>query len=516
MRRLAAVFVAVAVLIALTLGVVMRDTEPSARPVPVVHLPSARERAATSTAGTAKGQVAEAGPPSAWCGAPADADVEHVGDAERARAATIKVIYARPSDAPDHFAATASELQQMASRTGLFVAQESGGVLTVRWDLGTRCSPDALDLQRVVLPRKREEYLSRAGIGGPFSALGSGTFWLVKSDLMQAALPMHGSAPRNYLVLVDGLRVPGLAGIADQVPAVLSTDYSGGPGATYLGKMAVVFGRDAWNSDSPAHELWHTLGAVANDAPNATSDSSGHCDDGGSDQGVDTDLMCYSEASRAKPPCPGATDTVFDVRLDCHNDDYFAMPDELVPGSWLAQHPEHNTANSIFLARCGELPVACGRMPEVMRLARAGVAPAAHELALDPCDRRCHARTGRAARALRVVSRWERWGTLVVGARLPRAPHGTEWRMCVRWSAGGTRGRASRELRRPAHPENCVFPRAHLASFRLRADGQLDAWAMDRTPACWVAPVVELRDSASWRRLRSYNAAGRQVLATTR
>lgn len=514
-RRLSAGFVAVAVLAALVLAVVRLDTEPSARTPPVVQLPSAQTHA--ETAGTA-GQTAGWGLPSTWCGTPADADVEHVGDAERAGAPTVKVIYARPSDVPDRFAATADELQRMASRTGLFIAQESRGALTVRWDLGTRCSHDALDLERVALPRKRVEYLSEAGVGGPLSTLGSRTFWLLRSDLMQEALPLRSPAPRNYLVLVDGLSVPGLAGIADQPSEVLSSDDLGESGTTYMGNLAVVFGRDAWNSDTPAHELWHTLSAAAQNAPNATAGASGHCDDGGSDEGVDTDLMCYSQASRAKPPCPGAAETVLNLRLDCRHDDYYAMPEDLVPGSWLAQHPEHNTANSAFLAPCTELPVACGRMPAVMALARAGQVPAAHGLALDPCKRRhCRSRTGRAAQArtLRVISRWESWGTLVLRANLPPAPRGAEWRMCLRRSDASTPRRAARDLLRSARSENCVFQRGQSVTLRVRAQQQLDL-GPDRGRARWVAPVIELREQKSWRLVRSYNASGRQAFATTR
>src|SRR5262249_36340268 len=63
-----------------------------------------------------------------------------------------------------------------------------------------------------------------------------------------------------------------------------------------------------------AHELTHTLGAVADDAPNSTR--AGHCTD-------DYDTMCYKDSSGIAPhlACP---DPGHEGLLDCNHDDYFS------------------------------------------------------------------------------------------------------------------------------------------------------------------------------------------------
>lgn len=90
-----------------------------------------------------------------------------------------------------------------------------------------------------------------------------------------------------------------------------------------------------WNAYTAIHEIMHTLGAVQDSAPHATTN--GHCTDG-------VDIMCYDDSGDlagqqficpSTPYRPGGL-------LDCNADDYFAISP--APGSYLATH--YNVANN--------------------------------------------------------------------------------------------------------------------------------------------------------------------------
>lgn len=96
-----------------------------------------------------------------------------------------------------------------------------------------------------------------------------------------------------------------------------------------------------------AHEMIHALGAVNSAAPHATG--KGHCWDG-------YDVMCYTDGGKPWANRAICTDAVDHYRLDCGQDDYFAVSPR--PGSWLARHPRYNVANSRFLARTSPVVLA--------------------------------------------------------------------------------------------------------------------------------------------------------------
>ena len=112
-------------------------------------------------------------------------------------------------------------------------------------------------------------------------------------------------------------------------------------------------------TDTPveAHELFHTLGAVQNNAPNSTFNASfpntsgGHCTD-------NYDVMCYDDDG-VDDGAPGLHDgtawgnpmtfacatTTSERLLDCGGNDYFSLSP--TAGSYLTNH--WNTAKSSFL-----------------------------------------------------------------------------------------------------------------------------------------------------------------------
>ena len=136
-------------------------------------------------------------------------------------------------------------------------------------------------------------------------------------------------------------------------------------------------------SDTPveAHELFHTLGAVQNNAPNSTfsasfpDESGGHCTD-------NYDVMCYDDDG-VDDGAPGLNDgfawgnqmtitcsTATDERiLDCNDDDYFSLSP--APGSYLTNH--WNTANSSFLVGAPEMCTVKGNNNNNVLTGTAGV-----------------------------------------------------------------------------------------------------------------------------------------------
>jgi hypothetical protein len=101
------------------------------------------------------------------------------------------------------------------------------------------------------------------------------------------------------------------------------------------GTYAIAYGKRCWQTDVALHENAHTMGAVEDEAPDASK--RGHCNDG-------MDVMCYDDRS-PKDVDKGVPNTYSgDVctlgprgtRYDCEYDTYFDTHPE--PGSWLDSH----------------------------------------------------------------------------------------------------------------------------------------------------------------------------------
>jgi hypothetical protein len=282
--------------------------------------------------------------PTTWCGT-RRTDDDTANAAFASTAAQIKVVYAYALNETDRSAAWTDSLQADVSRIEQFLALQSGGRRALRFDMGTNCGPQYVDVQVVPLPRTRSAYLA-------FNA--DDRFDEVNGDVNAALAPAAG--PRNVFVLADGLSTSGVYGIgqvypnADQPPASYIHDQG-----DLTGMMFVTQGTSpdpvGWQPTVMLHEMSHNLGAVQFAAPRSTSYA--HCIDG-------EDVMCYEDGSPegsfyADNVCPLAGGAISQT-YDCgHNDYYDPSP---TPSGYLATH--WNVYNSAFMGSCKQLGMACG------------------------------------------------------------------------------------------------------------------------------------------------------------
>jgi len=97
------------------------------------------------------------GLPTVWCGDERTGDdVTHA--AYGPDLPQFKLVYAYAADAPSRFAAWKDALQADVSLIGRFMGAQSGGRRTPRFDMGTDCGPQYVDVQVVALPGPRASY----------------------------------------------------------------------------------------------------------------------------------------------------------------------------------------------------------------------------------------------------------------------------------------------------------------------------------------------------------------------
>ena len=318
----------------------------------VTHADTRDELALVDVERTADAAAAPDAMPSGWCGdARVTDDTAHA--ALPATSARFKLIYAHPADRPDRFAAWRDALQADVALIQRFLASQSGGAKALRFDMGTRCGPEYVDLQVVHLSGPRSQYVDN------FSAI------------VQEVEPRLGSSagPRNVVVMADTLNGGSYDyGLGENVLGSSGDRH----GSTNLhnggGFASVLFSRDGqpapgtdphgWWPEGMLHEITHNLGAVQWSAPHSTQPAGsafsryGHCWQG-------YDVMCYTEDSGAshamRYDCPRVGGAIPQV-YDCGRDDYFSPAPPA--GSYLATH--WNVYDSSFMAPCGEIPPACG------------------------------------------------------------------------------------------------------------------------------------------------------------
>jgi hypothetical protein len=277
--------------------------------------------------------------PTTWCGTRRTTD--DGGDAAfPSTAAQIKVVYAYASDQPDRSAAWTDSLQADVSNIEQFLALQSGGRRALRFDMGTNCGPQYVDVQVVALPQPRSYYLD--------------DFDNVANDVHAALASAPG--PRNVFVLADGMSSAGVYGIGEVYP---NADQSGASNIHNFGGLTGIMfvtpgtaaNASGWQPTVMLHEITHNLGGVQSTAPHETSYA--HCTDG-------EDVMCYADGSpegAAYDPnvCPIAGGAIPQT-YDCGHDDYY---DPSPPtGSYLATH--WNVYDSAFMGSCVQLGTACG------------------------------------------------------------------------------------------------------------------------------------------------------------
>jgi hypothetical protein len=284
------------------------------------------------------------GLPLTWCGAERATDYTGANSVFAQSTQQFKLVYAYASDATNRFAQWKDALQADVSLIGRFMGAQSGGLRTPRFDMGTDCGPQYVDIQVVALPGTRASYAQdldalKAAVGAQVPATYGQRNVLVLADRMSnaPAYAWYGigeswitesassSSPHNAGGLFSALWVP---------------DLLAAPGAD----------PDGWWPEGLLHELTHNLGAVGANAPHSTP--YGHCFDG-------FDVMCYDDGGL---PASGLTSTcatipgVMNQVYDCGRDDYFNVAPPT--GSYLATH--WNTYKSSYLVACADARPACG------------------------------------------------------------------------------------------------------------------------------------------------------------
>jgi hypothetical protein len=291
--------------------------------------------------------------PTTWCGGERSTD-DTADSVLTSGQAYYKLVYAYAVDQPDRFAKWQDVLQADVSLIGQYMGLQDGSTKAPRFDMGTSCGPQYVDMQAVRLPGTRASYADQ------FNAIATA----VSAQLGPA------SGPRNVVILADGLtNSPAgslyglgqtLGGSGADAPGASNPHNAGGLNAILFAPLnydpAVQPGQRFYPgfwAEGMLHEMTHTLGAVLPHAPHATS--YGHCTDG-------YDVMCYADGGASAAPytttaCPQLTGTQAGMTqtYDCGRDDYFNPSPPA--GSYLATH--WNVYDSAFEASCDSLGGAC-------------------------------------------------------------------------------------------------------------------------------------------------------------
>ena len=263
----------------------------------------------------------------------------------------IHVVYAYALGAwdPTRFASWADRLQGNVSVAQRFLSAQSGGRKALRFDMGSGCGYDEVDITAIELPRTRADYLA-LDIDHRFDA--------VANDVW-AAFGYDAAQPRDLMILADNLTSATNSWLG--LGEMLYDDTSGPTNRHNRGGLTSVLWatgnsptddggslNPTWWPEGFLHEITHNLGGVQDSSEHATL--FGHCWD-------EHDVMCYDDGSGIGmvDVCPTGNGTIDEV-YDCGKDDYYAPAPP--PGSYLATH--WNVYDSAFIADCGELAPACG------------------------------------------------------------------------------------------------------------------------------------------------------------
>ncbi len=293
--------------------------------------------------------VAAVGLPTAWCGTERTDD-DMLDATFDKTLPQFKVVYAYPSDRADRFAQWKDALQANVSLIDQFVSSQPGSTRAPRFDLGTSCGPQYLDIQTIALPSPRATYVQNMSA--------------VETDVLARVNPNPGGR-RNYVIIADTLASGGANGVGElyegsnssERPDLTNVHNLGGLTSVLWVPDAAAPGADpnGWWPEGVLHEMTHNMGGVQWSAPHSSQPAGGrnytysHCWDG-------RDVMCYQDGpsmghAYSATVC-AAIAGVMPQTYDCGQDDYFnpAPP----PSSYLASH--WNVYSNVFLADCGTLP----------------------------------------------------------------------------------------------------------------------------------------------------------------
>ncbi len=241
--------------------------------------------------GPSDGPSAAAPPPR--CTEPAD-------DPAQVLAFYVELVYARPSDATDQYAAKKEPLRDALHAVDTMLHLSAQGTGATSAALRVLCDATGASVRHVVLPFTKSA-ASFASIWGGLAAAG-----LTKPNV-------------KYLVYYDDVgfqtkcACAGFAHVWDDDVRQVTNRNNGHPLGGSI-PAVVVGGNPAatWTRIAMTHEILHSMGTVVNSAPHATG--KGHCWDG-------LDVMCYNDGGPSGHLYSNAVCPFYTV--DCRNDDYF-------------------------------------------------------------------------------------------------------------------------------------------------------------------------------------------------
>jgi hypothetical protein len=252
--------------------------------------------------------------PAKWCGAVTSSDdVLHEVDNGAYR---YHAVYMVAADGHDRFAELATGMQTDAFQASSLLESSYGRA--IRYDLGTSCGPQYLDISFVRMRQTTAELkaLARTSNGtyqAASAALDAAGFQTIQP---QDSVDEAATRTRNYVVWLDAPAPTGSCGQA----AIYDDPSRTADNLNNLGgKAAVVFrnGDDFCSSNAARHEIGHNLGALQPVAPHAFDGA--HCND------AYEDTMCYSNS-------PFVADGNRGQFFDYGNDDYWSLPGK--PLAW--------------------------------------------------------------------------------------------------------------------------------------------------------------------------------------
>ena len=292
--------------------------------------------------------ASDPGLPTTWCGTARTTD-NTVNASVAPELPQFKVVYLHAADRPNRFAAWADLIQANVSLIEQFVSSQPGSTKAPRFDMGTDCGPEYVDIQTVSLPSGRAAY------AGNFGAAVSAVSPRVNFT----------AGRRNVLMVGDGFGGGGASGIAQLFVGGDNSRPDAGNRHNNGSLFAEIFTPDTvapaatangWAPTVFLHELTHNMGGVQWNAPHTTQRPGAN--DGRYSHAWDGyDVMAYSDGPNMAHPyittaCGPISGAAMWQTYDCGNDDYFnAAP---VAGSYLATN--WSVYSSVFMAECDTLP----------------------------------------------------------------------------------------------------------------------------------------------------------------
>lgn len=204
--------------------------------------------------------------PHGWCGE--ETGTDYPGDFDNG-ASRYHGVYFVPADAQSRLRELADGFQQDAIHATALIERQHGRA--IRFDMGTSCGPEYLDITTVRLPHTTAELEQFAGRNV--------RLYQAVADALAAALPasISGRADiaTNYVGWLDG---PAPQHTCGQASLVNDTRRSSANMSDYGGKLALIYRQAGQfcDGDVVRHEIGHTLGAIMAVAPHANG---GHASD---------------------------------------------------------------------------------------------------------------------------------------------------------------------------------------------------------------------------------------------